>query len=72
MSAAKFTVVARDAMTADSLETAVSVLGPAEELALVDATPGAAAVLVEEAPDGVRATGSARWAAFERAVLLPG
>lgn len=37
------TVIARDCLTADSLATAVSVLGPAKGLALVEDTAGAAA-----------------------------
>jgi thiamine biosynthesis lipoprotein len=44
-------VLARDGMTADSLATAVSVLGPEEGLRLADRTPGAAA-LVLRAPEG--------------------
>ncbi len=46
------TVLARDGTTADSLATAVSVLGPREGLALVEDTPGAAAMIL-------RANGSA-------------
>jgi thiamine biosynthesis lipoprotein len=40
------TVVARDGATADSLDTAAYVLGPHRGLALVEATPGAAALIV--------------------------
>ncbi|MEW6157870.1 MAG: FAD:protein FMN transferase [Verrucomicrobiota bacterium] len=40
------TVIARDCMTADSLATAVSVLGPKRGLDLVEKTPGAAAYIV--------------------------
>lgn len=40
------TVVARDGMTADSLATAVSVLGPDAGMNLVEETPGAAAIFV--------------------------
>ena len=36
------TVIARDAMTSDALETAVSVLGPEKGVALIKKTPGAA------------------------------
>jgi thiamine biosynthesis lipoprotein len=39
------TVVARDCITADSLATAVSVLGPEKGLELIEATPGAAALI---------------------------
>jgi thiamine biosynthesis lipoprotein len=40
------TVVARDGATADSLDTAVYVLGPERGLALVESTEGAAALIV--------------------------
>jgi thiamine biosynthesis lipoprotein len=40
------TVVARDGATADALDTAVFVLGPERGLALVEATDGAAALIV--------------------------
>lgn len=45
------TVVARDGTTADSVSTAVSVLGPAAGVRLVERTSGAA-TLVLRAPDG--------------------
>ena len=41
------TVVARDGATADSLATAAYVLGPERGLALVEDTPGAAALISE-------------------------
>jgi len=41
------TVIARDCLTADSLATAVSVLGPSQGLQLIGETPGAAAHIVE-------------------------
>lgn len=47
------TVLARDGTTADSLATAVSVLGPEAGLRLVEKTPGAA-VWVVRGPDGHR------------------
>ena len=57
------TVVAPEGITADSLATAACVLGPAEAVALVEATPGAAAI--------VRAGGETRasrgWSALPRA-----
>lgn len=40
------TVVAADCITADSMATAVSVLGPDKGLKLIEATPGAAAFIV--------------------------
>lgn len=39
-------VIARDCLTADSLDTAASVLGPKAALALIEATPGAGAFIV--------------------------
>ena len=42
------TVVARDCMTADSLASAVSVLGPERGMKLIDATPGADALIVRQ------------------------
>jgi FAD:protein FMN transferase len=45
------TVVAPDCITADSVTKAVLVLGPTAGLALIDATPNAAAIIVR-APDG--------------------
>ena len=55
------TVVAPDGATADSLATAVSVMGAEKGLALVDATPGAAALIVENTPQGLREHRSSRW-----------
>jgi thiamine biosynthesis lipoprotein len=46
------TVIARDCITADSLATAVSVLGPQPGLELVESTPGAAAFIVRAGNDG--------------------
>jgi thiamine biosynthesis lipoprotein len=51
------TVIARDCTSADSLATAVSVLGPKEGLKLIEHTPGTAAWIVRPAPDG-------KWATF--------
>ena len=39
-------VIARDCITADSLDTAISVMGPAEGLKLIERTPGTAAFIV--------------------------
>jgi thiamine biosynthesis lipoprotein len=56
------TVIARDAMTADGLASAVSVLGPKKGIALIDAIPGAAALVVR-APEGkVETVESCGWA----------
>jgi thiamine biosynthesis lipoprotein len=55
------TVVARDGMTADSLATAVTVLGATKGLPIVDDTDGAAALVVEMTPSGRREHRSMRW-----------
>jgi len=55
------TVIAPDCITADSLASAASVLGPDRGLKLIDETPGAAALIVR-APDGtVEMHESCRW-----------
>jgi FAD:protein FMN transferase len=48
------TVIAPNDTTADSLATAVSVLGPRRGLELVDATPGVRALIVEATAEGIR------------------
>jgi thiamine biosynthesis lipoprotein ApbE len=48
-------------MTADALATAVSVLGNRRGLALIDATPGAAALIVEQTQQNRREYRSTRW-----------
>jgi thiamine biosynthesis lipoprotein len=55
------TVRAADGMNADALATAVSVLGIARGLALIDATPHAAALIIESTPTGIRESRSQRW-----------
>jgi thiamine biosynthesis lipoprotein len=55
------TVVAGDGATADGLATAVYVLGPARGLALVEATPGAAARIVRATPAGEQTIVSERF-----------
>jgi thiamine biosynthesis lipoprotein len=54
------TVVAPDGATADSLDTAVYVLGPERGLALIEATAGAAALIVR-AKEGKTETYASRW-----------
>jgi thiamine biosynthesis lipoprotein len=55
------TVIAADCITADSLASAASVLGPKRGLKLIDDTPGAAALIVR-APEGtVEVHESCRW-----------
>ncbi|MGC3970625.1 MAG: FAD:protein FMN transferase [Pirellulales bacterium] len=48
------TVVAGDCTTADSLATAVSVLGPERGLKLIEETPGAAALIVRAEVGGIQ------------------
>ncbi len=55
------TVIARDAMTADALSTAVSVLGPERGLKLVEETPNTAAHLVRQPGARIEVLESARW-----------
>ncbi len=50
------TVIARDAITADSLATAVSVLGPQRGLQLIDDTPGASVCILRPAEDRIEVT----------------
>lgn len=57
------TVVARDGMTADALDTAVAVMGAVKGLALVESTPGAGALVVEETGGVSRTHESSRWRA---------
>jgi FAD:protein FMN transferase len=45
-------VIARDCITADSLDTAVSVLGPKAGLKLIERTPGASAFIVRPTAQG--------------------
>lgn len=58
------TVVAPDCLTADSLATAVSVLGPARGLDLIEATPGTALHWVGLPEGSLRRLESRRFASF--------
>lgn len=65
------TVVAPDAMTADALASAVSVLGPCEGTRLANAMPAVAALVVR-APDGkVETYASCRWKELPKAPSAP-
>lgn len=55
------TVIAPDCITADSLATATSVLGPQAGLQLIEGTPGAAALIVRQADNGVETFQSRRF-----------
>ena len=58
------TVIARDGLTADSLATAVSVLGPEQGMKLVERTRGTAVHLVRRPSDQIETRASKRFAAF--------
>jgi thiamine biosynthesis lipoprotein len=60
------TVVAGNCATADSLATAVSVLGPQKGLALVESTPGAAVHWVGREGNAIQSADSPRWAEIAR------
>ncbi len=55
------TLIARDGITADSYATAVSVLGPKRGLELVEATPGAAALIVRDVEGKIETHESRLW-----------
>jgi thiamine biosynthesis lipoprotein len=55
------TVIAKDGATADSLATAVYVLGPERGLKLIESTPGAAAYFVRMTPTGIQTFVSSRF-----------
>ena len=55
------TIVAADAMTADALASAVSVLGPKEGMRLVETTPETAAYIVRRPDDRLQTFQSSRW-----------
>lgn len=58
------TVIADDGTTADSLATALSVMGAERGMPLVEATPGAAALYVEAGEAGDRVVKSTGWNRF--------
>jgi ApbE family protein len=58
------TIVAPTGMTADALATAVSVMGGADGMRLVETTSGAGAFVAEETDSGVRTFESRRWRAL--------
>ena len=70
------TVIARDGMTADSLSTAVSVLGPTRGRQLVERTPGAAALIVRKPGQQVEIVTTSRFPKHlerpnQKAALIP-
>jgi thiamine biosynthesis lipoprotein len=58
------TVVAPNGTTTDGLATAVSVMGAVDGMRLVEATPGAAALIFEATADGQKTFQSRRWGAI--------
>jgi FAD:protein FMN transferase len=58
------TVIARHGLDADGLDTAVSVLGAARGLALIESRPGTAAVVVQRSSDGTTVRPSSRFLAL--------
>jgi thiamine biosynthesis lipoprotein len=58
------TVIAREGITADGLDTAACILGPDKGLKLIDSTPGAAGLFVRITPNGQEIRESKGWAAF--------
>jgi FAD:protein FMN transferase len=57
-------VIARDCITADSLDTAVSVMGAEAGMKLVEETPGAAAFILQPTAAGIETHESRRFAAY--------
>lgn len=57
----RVTVIAPQGATADALATAVSVLGPEKGLKLIEATPGAAALIVRPTETKVETLRSGNW-----------
>jgi thiamine biosynthesis lipoprotein len=60
------TVVARRGIEADALATALSVMGAERGLPLVEDSPEAAALIVQEAAGELQVAASSRWAAQRR------
>jgi thiamine biosynthesis lipoprotein len=58
----RVTVVARHALEADGLDTAVSVLGADRGLALIESYPGVAALIIQHTSAGVVVRASAGFA----------
>jgi thiamine biosynthesis lipoprotein len=65
------TVIAPDGATADALDTAVYAMGADRGLPIVEATDGAAALILRETPAGRRVYESLRLPAFSHAAQAP-
>jgi thiamine biosynthesis lipoprotein len=62
------TVIAREGITADGLDTAACILGPEKGLALIESTPGAAGLFVRITSKGQEIRESKGWAGFMKPV----
>lgn len=62
------TVIAADGMTADALASAVSVLGPAEGIKLIERTAGTAALILRKENEKLETFESQRWKTLAPAV----
>jgi thiamine biosynthesis lipoprotein len=60
------TVIARDCLTADSVATAVSVLGPEKGLKLVEQTPGTEAHIIRKPGEEIEVLESSGFRKFEQ------
>jgi len=65
------TIVAPNCMTADSLATAVSVLGPAQGLKLIEETPSVAARIARRPGEQIEFVESSRWSDVPKASDMP-
>jgi thiamine biosynthesis lipoprotein len=55
------TILARDCLTANSLSTTVSILGPKRGMRLIEDTPGAAGRILRKPSDSIEVLHSTRW-----------
>jgi thiamine biosynthesis lipoprotein len=65
------TVIAREGITADGLDTAACILGPEKGLALIESTPGAAGLFVRISPNGQEIRETKGWGDFVVKVVKP-
>jgi thiamine biosynthesis lipoprotein len=63
-------VIARDCLTADSLDTAASVLEPAAALKLIEATPGAAGLVARKVDGRIDAQETRNFAAYSEPEII--
>jgi FAD:protein FMN transferase len=65
------TVIARNGLDADGLDTAVSVVGKDRGLLLIESRPGTAALIVQRSTAGTTVTMSARFRELVTSVVTP-